>query len=72
MGERDERPGDETRDGEDMQMLEADRLRVGHIEHFHHSVGPTVHLHFEGALSPEIIAALGDIVGNGRDRPSNE
>ena len=72
MGDRHERPGDEPCDAEDMQVLEADRLRVRHIEHFHYSVGPTVHLHFEGALSPEIIAALGDILGNGRDRPSNE
>ena len=55
-----------------MKELQANRLAVRHIEHFHYSVDRSVHLHFEGALSPEIIAALGDIVGNGQSRPSNE
>ena len=45
---------------EDMKELQANRLAVRHIEHFHYSVDRSVHLHFEGALSPEIIAALGE------------
>ena len=69
MGSRDEPPGDEPYDdepydGEDMKVLQADRLTVRHIEHVHYSVDRSVHLHFEGALSPEIIAALGSMFGN--------
>ena len=64
MGGRDEPPGDEIYDAEDMKVLQADRLMVRHIEHVHYSVDRSVHLHFEGALTPEIIAALGSMVGN--------
>ena len=66
MGGRDQPPGDEPYDGEDMKVLQADRLTVRHIEHFHYSVDRSVHLHFEGALSPEIITALGSTFGNAR------
>ena len=64
MGGRDEPPGDEIYDAEDMKVLQADRLMVRHIEHVHYAVDRSVHLHFEGALTPEIIAALGSMVGN--------
>ena len=70
MGDRDEASGDEACCGEDMKVLEADRLRVRHIEHFHYSVDRSVHLHFEGALSPEIIAALSDLVDRAESRSS--
>ena len=66
MGGRDAPPGDEPHDGEDLRVLEADRLTVRHIEHVHYCVDRSVHLHFEGALSPEIIAALGSTFGNAR------
>ena len=72
MGDRDEPPGDEPGAGEDMKVLEAERLTVRHIEHFHHSVDRSLHLHFEGALSPETIAALGDMVSKSQSRPSDE
>ena len=63
MAGRDEPPGEEPDDVEDMKVLQADRLKVRRIEHFHYSVDRSVHLHFEGELDPETIAALGRVFG---------
>ena len=64
MGGRDEQPIGEPHDAEDMKVLQADRLKVRHIEHLHYSVDRSVHLHFEGPLSPEAISALGSALAN--------